>query len=145
MTSQEILSRLPYTEPFLFVDEIDVIHEEGVSGNYTFSEDSYFFKGHFRDVPVTPGVILTECMAQIGVVCLGIFLLGDKYTEGCRIALSNTKVDFYHPVFPEEKVKVTSEKLFFRFQKLKCKVSMHNSEGRLICKGEISGMLKTNE
>ncbi len=145
MTSQKILSRLPYSEPFLFVDEIENISENGVLGSYTFHGDSYFYKGHFRDFPVTPGVILTECMAQIGVVCLGIYLVGDKYDQEYQVAMSHTNMDFYHPVFPGEKVKVSSEKIFFRFHKLKCKVAMFNAEGRLVCKGDISGMLKTNE
>ena len=47
----------------------------GAEGFYTFKEDEYFYQGHFKDNPITPGVILTEVMAQIGVVCLGIYLL----------------------------------------------------------------------
>ena len=72
MTEQEIIALLPYQEPFLFVDELTTISSEGVTGNYTFKKDAYFYKGHFKNNPITPGVILTECMAQIGLVCLGI-------------------------------------------------------------------------
>ena len=36
-------------------------------GYYTFKNDEYFYQGHFKDNPITPGVILTEVMAQIGV------------------------------------------------------------------------------
>ena len=74
MKSDEILKYLPYQRPFLFVDELTEISENGIIGSYTFPVDSFFYKGHFKDHPVTPGVILTEVMAQIGVVCLGIFL-----------------------------------------------------------------------
>ena len=77
MNYLEIISQLPYSEPFLFVDEITSITENGAVGNYSFDENSYFYKGHFKDNPVTPGVILTEVMAQIGVVCLGIYLLNN--------------------------------------------------------------------
>ncbi len=66
MNSATIISKLPYKKPFLFVDEILQIDEDGCTGSYTFPEDSDFYKGHFKDHPVTPGVILTECMAQIG-------------------------------------------------------------------------------
>lgn len=143
MERSEILKLLPYAEPFLFVDELTGIDENGASGTYIFPDDSYFYKGHFKKHPVTPGVILTECMAQIGVVCLGIYLLKDQNPEDLKIALSNSTVDYYLPVFPGEKVKVVSEKVYFRFNKLKCKVKMFNTEDKLVCKGEISGMIKS--
>jgi 3-hydroxyacyl-[acyl-carrier-protein] dehydratase len=145
MNSSEIIPLLPYTKPFLFVDELEEITEEGVKGSYTFPADSFFYEGHFKEFPVTPGVILTECMAQIGVVCLGIFLLKDQFDENSKVALTSTKIDFYLPVYPGEKVWVVSEKVFFRFHKLKCKVSMYNAEEKLVSRGEISGMIKENE
>lgn len=141
----EIIQYLPYTNPFLFVDSIERATDMGVIGHYTFKEDEYFYKGHFKDHPVTPGVILAECMAQIGVVCLGIFLNitseGDKSQESAPgIVLSNSDVNYYQPVYPGEKVKVESEKLYYRFGKMKCKVRMWNEIGTLVCQGEISGM-----
>lgn len=72
---QEIVNALPYEKPFLFVDEIVHLDENGIEGNYRFKEDEYFYQGHFKNYPVTPGVILTECMAQIGLVCLGVYLV----------------------------------------------------------------------
>ena len=84
-------------------------------------------------------------MAQIGVVCLGIFLLGGKFRESGKVALTKSDVDFYLPVYPGEKVKVVSEKQFFRFNKLKCKVKMFNAAEKLVCRGEISGMIRENE
>ena len=139
---QKIIDLLPYSEPFLFVDELEKVSENGISGTYTFPVDADFYRGHFKDHPVTPGVILTECMAQIGVVCLGIFLLKEEELKNYGVALSNASVDYYLPVLPGEKVKVVSEKLYFRFGKLKCKVRMFNAEEKLVCRGEISGMIK---
>jgi len=138
-----IISQLPYSQPFLFVDEILQINENGVTGIFRFPKDSFFYKGHFKDYPVTPGVILTECMAQIGVVCLGIFLISAEENKKTKIGLSSTEVDFYKPVFPGETVKVVSTKIYFRFNKLKCKVEMFDAEENLICRGTIAGMLKT--
>ncbi len=70
MKKEEIISKLPYSKPFLFVDELLHIDENRVEGTYTFDENLDFYKGHFKDNPITPGVILTEVMAQIGLVCL---------------------------------------------------------------------------
>ena len=78
MNYSEIIAQLPYSKPFLFVDEITSITENGVVGHYTFDENLDFYKGHFKNNPVTPGVILTEVMAQIGLVCLGIYLLNNE-------------------------------------------------------------------
>lgn len=138
-----ILSQLPYSKPFLFVDKILKVDENSISGEYTFSADHDFYKGHFKDNPVTPGVILTECMAQIGVVCLGIYLLNDEgnMEETPMVALSSSETEYFKPVYPGEKVKVVSEKQYFRFNKLKCKVEMSDFEGNLVCKGLIAGMI----
>ena len=142
MKKNEIISLLPYSEPFLFVDEILSISDENISGTYTFNKNAFFYKGHFKNKPVTPGVILTECMAQIGLVCLGIYLFGkDTSTANQTFVLNSTEIDFYHPVFPDEKVNVVSEKVYFRFQKLKCKVKMLNANGEIVAKGILSGMI----
>lgn len=144
LTSKEIIQLLPYQTPFLFVEELTNVSETGAEGFYTFKEDEYFYQGHFKDNPITPGVILTEVMAQIGVVCLGIYLLKDEVSESQkpRIALTSNEVDFFLPVRPKERVKVVSEKIYFRFNKLKCKVQLFNEKEELVCRGTISGMLK---
>ncbi|MBK5208268.1 MAG: hydroxymyristoyl-ACP dehydratase [Flavobacteriaceae bacterium] len=144
MTSKEIIDLLPYQKPFLFVDELTTISEDGITGNYTFDASSFFYKGHFKDNPVTPGVILTEVMAQIGVVCLGIVLLLREIPQLStpKIALTSTQIDFFLPVFPGEKIVVVSEKEYFRFNKLKCKVQLFNASNELVCRGFISGMIK---
>ena len=145
MKSKNIIKLLPYQHPFLFVDELTAISNEDITGNYTFKKDSYFYEGHFKNNPVTPGVILTECMAQIGVVCLGIFLLKNKASEERKpqIALTSSQVDFFLAVYPGEKVTVVSEKDVFRFNKLRCKVKMFNEKEELVCRGVISGMISS--
>ena len=144
MEEQNIIELLPYQRPFLFVDAIDTVSENEIRGHYTFRKDEYFYKGHFKDNPITPGVILTECMAQIGLVCFGIFLLKDELQNAKKpqVALTSNKIDFYLPVLPGEKVIVHSEKEVLRFNKLKCKVKMLNKKGELVARGVISGMLK---
>jgi len=141
LTQDEIIAKLPYSKPFLFVDEITSINENGVVGNYTFDENLDFYKGHFKDNPVTPGVILTEVMAQIGVVCLGIYLLNNDINKNTIIALTSSEIEYLKPVFPKEKVVVISEKIYFRFGKLKCKVKMINNSGIEVCNGTIAGMI----
>ncbi len=141
MKNDEILAKLPYSKPFLFVDEILHIDENGVKGTFKFDENLEFYKGHFVNNPVTPGVILTEVMAQIGLVCLGVFLLDDSFNKSTSIGLTSTEIDFLKPVLPTEKVTVISEKMYFRFGKLKCKVLMINEKEEEVCRGTIAGMI----
>ena len=144
MTSDEIIALLPYQNPFLFVDEIVEVSEDSITGYYTFDSRSEFYKGHFKDYPLTPGVILTECMAQIGLVCLGIYMLREKISEEFQpqVALTSTQINFFIPVDPGEKVKVVSKKERYRFNKLKCKVELFNEKGESVSRGLISGMIK---
>jgi len=137
-----IKSCLPQTEPFLFVDEFTKIDERGAFGHYTFREDEYFYQGHFPDHPITPGVILIEVMAQIGLMGLGIFLTKPyEQKEPFRVAFSSSQVDFLKPVYPGQQVWVQSEKIYFRFGKLKCKVQMKDTNDEILCQGELSGMV----
>ena len=108
MKKETVLQLLPFQAPFLFVEELTYISENRSEGYYTFKNDEYFYQGHFKDKPITPGVILTEVMAQIGVVCLGIYLLKKSFSEikKPQIALTSNEVDFFLPVKPKERVNV---------------------------------------
>jgi 3-hydroxyacyl-[acyl-carrier-protein] dehydratase len=142
-----ILHHLPYKSSFRFVDNITFLNEEGVQGEYTLNPGSFFYEDHFEDNPVTPGVIITEIMAQIGLVVLGIFLIlketGHVSTgEAVYPLLTSTDVSFYKMVLPGQKVTVISKKQYFRFGKLKCNVEMLNSEQELVASGTFSGIIK---
>lgn len=138
---KDIISKLPYNTPFLFVDELVRVDENGAEGSYTFNAELDFYKGHFKDNPITPGVILTETMAQIGVVCLGIYLLGNDFNSKSKVALTSSEIEYMKPVYPNETVTVISEKIYFRFGKLKCKVTMRNAAKEEVCRGIIAGMI----
>ena len=147
MDINKIIEKLPYSKPFLFVDSLSNIDENGATGSFCFRKDLEFYEGHFKQRPVTPGVILTECCAQIGLVCLGIFLLSeqqDTHLDNLAVAFSSSEMEFYLQVYPGETVFVSSEKLYFRFNKLKCKVKMYNASKELVCRGELAGMIKNS-
>jgi 3-hydroxyacyl-[acyl-carrier-protein] dehydratase len=148
-----ILNHLPYKSSFRFVDHISSLSEDEVRGEYTLKQDSFFYEDHFAGNPVTPGVIITEIMAQIGLVVMGIFLMlkdeVSEYTFGDEDSLfpllTSTDVSFYKMVLPGQKVTVVSKKQYFRFGKLKCYVEMLDINGELIAKGMFSGIIKKIE
>ncbi len=146
---KEILELLPYKSSFRFVDEIISLDENGVTGNYTLKKDAFFYEDHFPGNPVTPGVIITEIMAQIGLVVLGIFLalhLEQKINvdedEKVFPLFTSTEVSFFKMVLPGEKVIVISKKQYFRFNKLKCYIEIMNEAGELVARGMFSGIIK---
>jgi 3-hydroxyacyl-[acyl-carrier-protein] dehydratase len=145
--NNHILNHLPYKSSFRFVDNISLLSEDEVRGEYTLKNDAFFYEDHFEGNPVTPGVIITEIMAQIGLVVLGIFLVlketdfnfgeNDLYP-----LLTSTDVSFYKMVLPGQTVKVISKKQYFRFGKLKCYVEMFDSSKELVAKGTFAGIIK---
>jgi 3-hydroxyacyl-[acyl-carrier-protein] dehydratase len=149
MLYKDIVEKLPYKSSFLFVDNIASLNEEGVTGDYTLKKEAFFYEDHFAGNPVTPGVIITEIMAQIGLVVLGIYLVMRSPkgfmsgAEGMLLPLlTSTDISFYKMVLPGERVTVVSKKQYFRFSKLKCYVEMLDAAGEIVAKGMISGFIK---
>ncbi len=68
----QIKAMLPHRPPFLLVDKIIDIKEKIVVGVKNVTMNEPYFKGHFPDEPVMPGVLIVEAMAQCG----GILVLG---------------------------------------------------------------------
>jgi 3-hydroxyacyl-[acyl-carrier-protein] dehydratase len=139
----EIRKRLPYGDTFRFVDGLDFITDEEVKGYFVFKDTLPFYQAHFEEFPITPAVILVECMAQIGLACLGIYLERSHWNQENQHAFVFTaqQTSFLKPVFPNEKVWVHSKKIYYRFGKLKCAVSAFNSKNELVCQGNLEGMM----
>ena len=102
LDKDDIKKYLPHREPFLFVDEIlDFRNEESIKAKVTFDENSFFFKGHFPNRPIVPGVIIVESMAQVGGILIyksfEDSLLGK---DPALIGIDNVK--FKSPTLPNE-------------------------------------------
>jgi len=139
-----ILRHLPQQKPFRFLDEITELSEDRIVGKYTFREDEFFYAGHFPGNPVTPGVILTESMAQVGIVSLAIYLTAQKYGEDAlktwQTFFTDNSIDYHKPVFPGETVIIEAKKIFWRRMKIRSEVKMTKLDGTVVAEGSMSGM-----
>jgi 3-hydroxyacyl-[acyl-carrier-protein] dehydratase len=104
----DIKQLLPHRTPFLFVDEITKAEADEIIGYKTFVPEEFFFKGHFPEYPVVPGVILIETMAQCGGA--GVAMSG---TLGKALFFLGTvnNVKFKRQVRPNDKVKLVIKNL----------------------------------
>lgn len=142
MKTESILRKLPYGPGFRFVDHIHAVNEQSIEGSYHFDPTAAYYESHFPGNPVTPGVILTECLAQIALVCQGIFLL-DKIQQDTPLsfAFSESQMQYLLPVLPGETVVVKGQVIYYRFNKLKTRATMTNHKQEVVCTGTLSGMI----
>ena len=144
MTPEQVLAAIPQQEPFRFIDEILELGDGHIVAAYTFRPDADFYRGHFPERPITPGVILIESMAQAGVVGLGLHLLsnelGPEDAKKYTTLFTDAQVEFSGIVEPGARVITTGRKVFFRRLKLRAEVEMRLEDGSVACSGQLSGM-----
>jgi len=108
---KEILKILPHRYPFVLIDKIvDLDLEQGTivgQKNLTFNEA--FFQGHFPQVPIMPGVLILEALAQAGAVLSYMKGGGEKI----GVLLNVNLAKFRHPVRPGDVLMLHCEGLHF--------------------------------
>jgi 3-hydroxymyristoyl/3-hydroxydecanoyl-(acyl carrier protein) dehydratase len=110
LNKEEIKKIIPYQEPFLFVDGVEEIKENKISGFYQTSKDDYYFKGHFVDFKIMPGVLVVEAMAQLSTILLRK-KIGENHKDYHFLAYDVKSVQFLKPIFPGEKIDIEAEVL----------------------------------
>lgn len=125
----EIMKRIPHRYPFLLVDRVLEL-EPGKRGvgikNVTVNEP--FFQGHFPGIPIMPGVLIIEAMAQLGAV----IVLGMPENQG-KLALfaGIDKVRFRRQVVPGDQLRLEVEMTRLRG-------SIGKGKGRAFVDGELA-------
>ena len=104
---EQIKEIIPHRDPFLLIDEINEMEPgKRVVATKYMSPDDYWFKGHFPDYPVTPGVLMIEMMAQAGCAAM-LVLPENKGKIGFFAGIDKAK--FRRQVVPGDTLRIEVE------------------------------------
>jgi 3-hydroxyacyl-[acyl-carrier-protein] dehydratase len=71
MNREQVKNILPHREPFLFIDEVtELIPGESAKAVWKLTGEEDFFRGHFPALPILPGVLIIESLAQTGALAV---------------------------------------------------------------------------
>lgn len=140
---RDILKSIPHRYPFLLVDRVLEL-EKGkrivALKNVTMNEP--FFQGHFPGVPVMPGVLIVEAMAQAGAV---LFLSDIEDPDSKLIYF--TGIDgarFRRAVVPGDQLTLCVEVIQLRSRACRMRAEAH-VDGQLACEAEIFSAMVDRE
>ncbi|HVN84436.1 MAG TPA: 3-hydroxyacyl-ACP dehydratase FabZ [Candidatus Binatia bacterium] len=102
----QIAALLPHRYPFQFVDRVvEFVDGERIVGIKNLSLLDPFFRGHFPDNPVMPGVLICEALAQAGALLAMRSSDGVPATAGVVLSgLDNVR--FRRPVVPGDQLRL---------------------------------------
>ncbi len=137
MDSKEIMKHLPHRYPFLLIDRVvssEPFKRIEAIKNVTFNEPH--FTGHFPDMPVMPGVLQIETMAQAAGL-LAVISLGGINQNTYLLGVDKAK--FRKPVVPGDQLRITAEVIQQR-GKIWRFATQARVDGVLVSEAEISAM-----
>jgi NAD(P)H-dependent flavin oxidoreductase YrpB (nitropropane dioxygenase family)/3-hydroxymyristoyl/3-hydroxydecanoyl-(acyl carrier protein) dehydratase len=103
-SKEQIKEIIPYQDPFLWVDEIESIEGDTIVGFKQTQPSDEYFKGHFVDFPIMPGVLVVEGIAQTGTLLLRE-KIGKGHEKKHLLAYQVRSALFYEPIWPGDRIK----------------------------------------
>jgi 3-hydroxyacyl-[acyl-carrier-protein] dehydratase len=132
----QILSILPHRYPLVMVDRVtEILPSKSIRGHKCVSFNEPWFPGHFPQRPIMPGVLILECLAQIGGI---LAYASDPFDPANNLMffLGIDKAKFRHVVSPGDRLDLYVEVLHHRSNvwKLRGEASV---DGALCAEGEL--------
>ena len=144
ISALDILEIFPYGPGFLFIDEFLEMDKTHVVAKYRFRRTESFYRDHFPDSPITPGVILLEAMCQCGIAGQGLYLIAlEKGMEAARrhrFLITGAEVEWLEKVHPGDLVTMHSQLSAWRLGRIRASVKMFGEAGSQVAGATVSGM-----
>ncbi|MEO0531759.1 MAG: 3-hydroxyacyl-ACP dehydratase FabZ family protein [Planctomycetota bacterium] len=110
MSKEAIQAAIPHRDPFLLIDEVIEQTDERIVCKRSFSGEEFWYRGHYPDYPLTPGVLLCEACLQAGAVLLSKITEaaqgGQGNAGGVPVATRLNNVQFRDMVRPGQSVTI---------------------------------------
>jgi 3-hydroxyacyl-[acyl-carrier-protein] dehydratase len=106
--SEEVLKAIPHRPPFLFVDSVEAWREDGLTARRVWRADEFFYKGHYPENPITPGVLLCEAVFQAAAVYMSKRLEREGGSAAGKTPVLSRieKARFKNMVFPGDEITI---------------------------------------
>ena len=107
LNTQQIMEIIPHRHPFLLIDKV----EDYVPGEYCIAiknvtYDESFFRGHFPEYPIMPGVLMVEALAQTGAVAI---LSQEEFKGKIAVFAGIDKCKFKRAIVPGDTVRLETK------------------------------------
>jgi 3-hydroxyacyl-[acyl-carrier-protein] dehydratase len=139
----DILKILPHRYPFLLIDRVlELKRKERIVAIKNVTINEPFFNGHFPGLPIMPGVLIVEAIAQAG----GALLLTevDDRTDKVMVFTGIERAKFRRPVSPGDQLRIEVEVLGWRAVPRMIAVKMHGAayvDGKRVAEATVSCQL----
>ena len=135
LNKEEIKKIIPQREPFLMIDEVEnyIPGESAIAYKYV-NENEYYFKGHFPENPIMPGVLIVESLAQT----VAVAILSMEENKGKNALFGGIdKLRFKKQVTPGDVLKL-EVKIIKRKGPIGVGEAVATVDGKVAAKGELT-------
>ena len=108
----DVKALIPHRPPFLFVDEIVSESTDGLVTKRTWRAEEDFYRGHYPNAPITPGVLLCEAVFQTGALFMARQAMAAGSAPGSGVPLLSKIADvrFRTPIYPGDTILIEVKK-----------------------------------
>ena len=130
----KLMEVLPHRYPMLLVDRITHFETMKVARGYkNLTMNEHFFQGHFPGMPLMPGVLMIEALAQLGGT---IILSKDDFLRRTAFLTGIDKAKFRRPVVPGDRLDMMTTMLRSR-SSMGWVAAEARVDGKLVCSAEL--------